>query len=102
MLKDKMFKPKNKICLKCEYQFKQKTASRKKNVSTDKKYILWKMDLKFPNLKFNLSCIITYILIYILNVNFAIKYEPFVELSGQWDYFGTNENSSKKLYASVL
>ena len=25
-----MFKPKNKICLKCEYQFKQKTASRKK------------------------------------------------------------------------
>ena len=35
-----MFKPKNKICLKCEYQFKQKTASRKKNVSTDKNYIL--------------------------------------------------------------
>ena len=35
-----MLKRKDKICLKCEYQFKQKTARRKKNVSTDKKYIL--------------------------------------------------------------
>ena len=34
-------------------------------------------------------------------MNFAIKYEPFVELSGQGDYLGTNENSSKRLFASI-
>ena len=30
MLNDKMLKPNNEICLKCEYQLKQKTISREK------------------------------------------------------------------------
>ena len=41
----------------------KKLLAREKIVSTDKKYILWKMDLKFQNLKFNLLFIIAYILI---------------------------------------
>ena len=54
----------------------RKPLSRKKNLLTDKKYVLWKINLKFPNLKFNLSWIIAYILIW--NVNFDEKCEPFV------------------------
>ena len=37
-----------KTCLKCKYQLKQITTS-KKNVATDRRYILKKMDLKFQN-----------------------------------------------------
>ena len=35
----------------------------RKNVATDKKYILSKIDLEFPNPKFKLLCIIAYLLI---------------------------------------
>ena len=40
MLIDKIFKANNEICLKCDYQLKQKTISREKNVALDKKWIL--------------------------------------------------------------
>ena len=49
MLNDKILKSNNEICLKCEYQLKQKTTSREKNlqliVSAE-----WKMDLSFETL----------------------------------------------------
>lgn len=34
----------------------------KENVATDKKWVLWKMNVKFPNPKFNPLSIIAYIL----------------------------------------
>ena len=51
-----MLKPNNELYLKFKYQLKQITISRGINVATEKKCVLWKMDLKFWNLEFNLLC----------------------------------------------
>ena len=65
MLNDNMLKPNSEICLKCEYQIQTENHEQRKNVAAvDKKCILWKMDLNFPNPKFNLLSIIVFILIF--------------------------------------
>ena len=74
MLNTNMLKATSEICLKCKYQLKQKTITKKKkkkkkkenhnqrkDVATDKKCIPSKIDLEFPNPKFNLLCIIAFI-----------------------------------------
>ena len=58
-----MLKPNNEICLKCEYQLKQKTISREKNIEFNKNCILWKVELHFPDPKLNLFYIIADIFI---------------------------------------
>ena len=41
--------------LRCKYQLKQITKTRKKNVATNEKYILKRMGLKFQNPSFNMK-----------------------------------------------
>ena len=65
-----------------------------KKVVTNKKSFLWKTDLKFPNPKVNLLCIIAYILI--SNAN------PW-DLGHQWGHSGTNKTrESTIVYFSVI
>ena len=61
----------------------------RKNVTTDKKYILWKMGLRFWNPKLN----------HMFDKKCLIK-NP-LELRGQWGHSGTNISGWIKLYASM-
>ena len=65
----------------------------RKNVATDKKCILWKINMNFPNPKFNLLFIITYILIQNKNP---------LELRGQWSHSVAYKISWIRLYALIF
>ena len=67
-----------------KYQIKQKTITREKNIATVKKYVLWKINQKFQNPKFNFLYILADILIN--NV------KP-LGLRGYWHHFETKKTS---------
>ena len=64
----------------------------RKNIANEKKFILWEMDFKFWNSKFNLLC---------KWGHFLIKNSNPLELRGQWGHFGTNKSGWVSLHASV-
>ena len=53
MLNDKMLKPKNEICLKYEYELKQKTISKEKMLQQKKNTFFRKLIWSFQTLNSN-------------------------------------------------
>ena len=64
----------------------------RKNIATERNFILLEKDFKFWNLKFNLLC---------KSGHFLIKSANALEFRGQWGHFGTNKSGWISLYASV-
>ena len=80
MLNDKIFKPNNEICLKCDYQLKQKTTSREKMLHLIKSVFFEKWIWSFETLN---------------STFYAYKHILWYKMSvrGQWGHSGTNKSS---------